>query len=537
MNKMHWQRNTAAWAIFLLGCLAVSAQSAAPQLYGITFFKNQLISIDPTTGQGTLVGNLNATLSGYGIAARYGRLYTFDPNTDQMVQINPATAAVGASINIGVTNLVGEGDLAFRSDGVGYLTSALNPDGSVANGFYTFDVVAGTSQKIGTTSETIDALAFNTNNVLYALGQDDVNLYIVNQTSGALTTVGALGVAMSSPFAGMTFGPDGTLYAAINDQLYTIDTTNGLATEVSTNVLDFGYSSVSGLAVQTPTPPTRLEGSTFFGNQLFAIDDTTGAGTLIGGFGSTVSPYGIATYSNVLYTFDPNNNRILPVNPNTGMAGPPINIGVTNLQGEGDLAFSTDGVGFLASALTPDGSMANDLYAFDVTTGSSYRIGTTDESIDALAFDTNNVLYALGQDDENLYTVNQSNGEMSYVGYLGVEINSPFSGMTFGPDGTLYAAINDQLYTIDKVLGTATPVSTIVLNFGFTSVSGLAFAPSPAQLTLFKEAGGYTLYWVGAGYTLLSSTNVAGPYTPTSNQANPIRVSVTGAPAFFRLQR
>ncbi|HEY4416848.1 MAG TPA: hypothetical protein VGO57_14245 [Verrucomicrobiae bacterium] len=537
MIKTLLQRTAAAGAIILLGCISVTAQDADQELYGITFFNNQLIAIDPATGQGTLVGSLNATLSGYGIAARYGRLYTFNPNSDQIVEINPATAAVGRTINIGVTNLLGEGDLAFRADGTGFLVSALHADTSVANDFYTFDVIAGTSHKLGSTTVSVDALAFDGGNVLYALGQDDVNLYIVDQTNGTMTAVGPLGVAMSSPFAGMTFGPDGNLYAAINDQLYLVDKTTGAASVVSTNVLDFGFSSVSGLAFQAPQSATRLEGVTFFGNQLFSIDPRSGEGTLIGSLGGNISAYGIAVQTNTLYTFDPNNDQVLSVNPNTGFAGAAVNIGVSNLRGEGDLAFRSDGTGFLASALTTNGTPANDLYAFDVATGTSTRVGTTVESIDALAFDTNDVLYALGQDDQSLYTVNQTSGAMTLVGPLGVALSSPFAGMTFGPDGTLYAAINDQLFTIDKVLGTAMAVSTNVLDFGFSSVSGLAFAPSPAQLTITKEAAGLTLYWFGSGYTLLSSTNVAGPYTTAGIQDNPGRIPAGNQQMFFRLQR
>src|ERR1700761_5822635 len=99
MNKTLLRRTAAAWAMLLLGCLSVTAQDADQLLYGITFFQNQLIAVDPATGQGTLIGPLNATLSGYGIAARYGRLYTFNPNVNQIVEIDPATAAVGRSIN------------------------------------------------------------------------------------------------------------------------------------------------------------------------------------------------------------------------------------------------------------------------------------------------------------------------------------------------------------------------------------------------------------------------------------------------------
>jgi hypothetical protein len=537
MNKTLLQRSVAAGAAVLLGCFSMSAQTTGQQLYGITFFSNELISVDTNTGAGTLVGSLDATLSGYGIAARYGRLYTFDPNSDQIVEINPATAAVGNYISIGVTNLQGEGDLAFRSDGVGFLASALHADGSVANDFYTFDVIAGTSHRLGTSTMTIDALAFDATNNLYALAKDDDNLYLVNQSTGAMTVVGSLGVEVSSPFAGMTFGTDGTLYAAINDQLYTINKTTGAASFGGGDVEDFGFSSISGLAFQTPQPPTRLVGITFFGNQLFSVDTTDGAGALIGNLGATVSAYGIATQSNTLYTFNPNNDEIVAVNPTTGAIGNAINIGVTNLQGEGDLAFRSDGLGFLASALHNNGSVDNGLYTFDVVGKTSQRIGTTTESIDALAFDTNGVLYALGQDDDMLYTVNASSGAMTSVGPLGVGMSSPFAGMTFGPDGTLYAAINDELYTVNKQSGAVSLTSTNVLDFGFTSVSGIAFAPSPAQLSLVSEGGSLVIYWVGAGYTLQSATNATGPYLTASVQGNPSRITMTSRQMFFRLVR
>ena len=258
MIKTLLRRTLVSGAFLLLGCFSLLAQNAGQMLYGITFFGNQLIAVDPTTGAGTLVGPLNATVSGYGIAARYGRLYTFNPNTDQIVEIDPATGALGNSINIGVTNMAGEGDLAFRSDGVGFLASSLHTNGSVANDFYTFDVIAGTSQRIGTTGGPIDALAFDSNNTLYALGQDGTNLSTVDQSDGTMNVVGPLGVSMSSPFGALTFGPDGTLYASINDQLYTINKSTGLATGMSTNVLDFAFSSVSGLAFAVPSTLPQL---------------------------------------------------------------------------------------------------------------------------------------------------------------------------------------------------------------------------------------------------------------------------------------
>ena len=535
LNRRHWRQSIMAAAVFLLSVLSLLAQDTNQQLYGITFFGNQLISINPNTGEGHRIGPLGTNISGYGIAARYSRLYTFNPNIDEIVEIDPATAGTHRSINIGVTDLQGEGDLAFRSDGVGFLTSALHADGSIANDIYTFDVIAGTSRRIGTTTLAIDALAFDPFDNLFALAKDDNNLYRIDETNGAMSRVGPLGISVNSPFAALTFAPNGVLYAAINDQLYAVNRFSGAASAVSTEVLDIGFSSISGLAFQTPEPPTRLVGITSFGNQLVSIDSTNGGASLIGNLGSTVSGYGIAMRSNVLYTFNPNTDQIETINPSTGQAGKTINIGVTNLQGEGDLAFRDDGVGFLSSALHADGSIDNGLYAFDIVTGTSARIGTTSEAVDALAFDTNNVLYALGQDDNTLYTINTNNGALTAVGPLGVGMSSPFAGLTFGPDGTLFAAINDRLYTIDKSSGLASATSTNVIDFGYSSVSGIAFAASPVQLHLELEAGSYVLYWSGMNGILQSATNVAGPYTTAAFQANPSRIEFTGSQRFFRL--
>jgi outer membrane protein assembly factor BamB len=205
--------------------------------------------------------------------------------------------------------------------------------------------------------------------------------------------------------------------------------------------------------------------------------------------------------------------------------------------GEGDLAFRNDGVGFLVSALHTNGSVANDLYTFDVIAGTSHRVATTSGPIDALAFDANNTLYALGQDGTNLYTLDQNSGILTVVGPLGIAMSSPFAGMTFGPDGALYAAINDQLYILNKTNGLATVASTNVLDFGFSSVTGLAFAlPSHPPLTLAPDGTNLVVFYSGTNSILQSSTNVTGPYMDAGITANPARIDATNAQMFFRLQ-
>lgn len=235
----------------LLGAGLAPAQTTV--LYGVTFFNNELITLDRTTGTGTLVAQLSEPVSPYGLGFRGTQLYTFDSDTDRIRQINPATGQVAGSINIGVGDLIGEGDLTFRADGMGFLSSALTADFEIANDLFRFDLNTGTSVRLGTTDVVLDGMVF-IGNTLYAIGQEaEASLYIVNQSNAALTLVGSLGVAMNSPFGGLALGSGGLLLGAINDRLYSISPVTGLASELSADVLDTGFGSLSGLA-SAPLP-------------------------------------------------------------------------------------------------------------------------------------------------------------------------------------------------------------------------------------------------------------------------------------------
>ncbi|MDQ6860726.1 MAG: DUF4394 domain-containing protein [Verrucomicrobiota bacterium] len=239
----------------------------------------------------------------------------------------------------------------------------------------------------------------------------------------------------------------------------------------------------------TPTPAPALFGSTFFGSGLVTVDPATGAATNVGSFGSDALAYGIATRNGRIYTFDQVTNRVREISKVSGKFSRSIDIGVSGLKGEGDIAFRpSDNVGFLASALNANNQPVNDLYTFTISetadVGVATRLGSSGVAIDAMAFDSSNTLYAIGQADGMLYTINQTTGAATAVGPLGVNTNSPVSGMTFAPDGKLYAAIDDRLHIINKATGAATPVSSSVINFGpyISSVSGLTFAPGAGTL-------------------------------------------------------
>lgn len=523
----------------LLGA-ASSAHAAANEhkLYGISFFKNELIRIDPATGAGVQVAQL-PNVSGYGLASYQGQLYTFDPNTQRIEQIDAASGEIVRSIDIGVEGLQGEGDLVIRNDGTGLLASALDKNANVVNDLYSFDLKSRTSTQLRSISEVvIDGMAVDSDGTVYVLGQGESNLYKLNSTNG-LDKVGSLGLVLNSPFAALTFGPEGTLYASIDDRLYSISKESGVASVVNTNVLDFSFSSVAGLAYAPAilNSGDQLFGLTFFGNELISVNLTNGLGIGVSTIGDMTMPFGLANRFGKLYTFSAETDDILEIDAGTGATLSRVNVGLPNLQGEGDMAFRSDGVGFVASALDANGNPNGGLYMFDLLAKTSSRLGTTTVAIDALAFDENDVLYALGQGEGMLYTVNLQNGMMSPIGGLGVAQNSPFAALTFGPGGVLYAAIDDRLYSVDKSTGRAAFVDPSVLDLNFSSVAGLAFGSTPGRLSVTRSGNQLIFSWMGSGFTLETAESVTGPYTPATSQQNPQSVAITDQNRFFRLRK
>jgi hypothetical protein len=245
---------------FIIGAAAATllvpaAAQAAPVLYGITFFGNQLITIDIATGAGTVVGPLDSSMGAYGLGTVGTDLYTFDQTADLLRELDPATGGTLNSVDLGIGNLTGEGAIDFRSDGTGFLTTA-SPGATL----YTF-TTAGSGTPVGGTSQVIDGLAFDSADVLYGLIQGGATLVTINQATGALTVVGPTGLGGSAVLGGLAFLDD-QLYAVLSTStasaLYTLDPGTGLATLVG----DVGIGGVSGIAfldtTQAPEPASLL---------------------------------------------------------------------------------------------------------------------------------------------------------------------------------------------------------------------------------------------------------------------------------------
>ncbi len=213
MKKLVFATVTAGVLALSAGFTTAHAQvtSSDQVLFGITFFKNELIKIDPTTGVGSLVMDIGSTESGYGLTTFNGALYTFNPNTSSLDRLSTVDGRVLSSTGLSVTGLAGEGDVVIGADGEGFLASAFDPSGAPTHPIYRFDANTGVAVELGGTAVAIDGLALDnqTPSTLYALGQGDAvdadpatvetELYTVNQLTGALTPVGPIGVAAEQP--------------------------------------------------------------------------------------------------------------------------------------------------------------------------------------------------------------------------------------------------------------------------------------------------------------------------------------------------
>lgn len=254
----------AAIAIAVTTFSNIAAANAIELLLAVANFNTSnetLVSIDRNTGLATAIGTLDSQMAPFGLSDRGGQLYTYDQLAQRIREIDPNTGATLATIDVGISPF-GEGAIAFRSDGIGFMGSG---------GLFTFDVTGPSGSFInnyfGFSPPSMDGMDFDpVTGVLYGIssaftgGAPNQNkLYTIDEVTATPTIVGATGVSDPN-LGGLTFTEDGTLYAILNGQLYELNTSTGAATLVGSTG---GFSAISGLTAITladavPEPGTTL---------------------------------------------------------------------------------------------------------------------------------------------------------------------------------------------------------------------------------------------------------------------------------------
>jgi len=233
-----------------LTCYLCPVIARAEALYAVSFSTparaGLLLKIDPETGQGTEVGEVADDFSPMGLIAVKNRLYTFDQVRDEILEIDPSSGSILNSINIGngeVREIFGEGGMAIRSNGVGYVLDA-------AGELYRFSLDPPASVLVADQFPfNINGIAFDAQDQLYGYSTNLGKLILIDEVAGTFEEVGALGTGTGS-LGGLAFRSDGMLFAAFESRLMQISTITGAATEIGS----IGYLNVAGLTFLVPEP-------------------------------------------------------------------------------------------------------------------------------------------------------------------------------------------------------------------------------------------------------------------------------------------
>jgi hypothetical protein len=244
----------AAFSALIAGAVVASVAhgQTTPDIYGITF-SGQLLGINSTTGAATLIGNTGITSC---------ESLERDPTTGQLLMIgqanrlyrvNPVTAAATL---IGNTGFQWVESMAYdAATDTMYGSASSNSDIS-AEKLVTINLTTGVATTVADFSSfgDVDALAISPSGTLFATQYSSTSFASVDKLTAAVSPIGTTPLYL----AAMDFAPNGTLFATrlgnLNGggiaSLYVIDPATGASTLVGAT----GFSHISGLVANVPTP-------------------------------------------------------------------------------------------------------------------------------------------------------------------------------------------------------------------------------------------------------------------------------------------
>jgi DNA-binding beta-propeller fold protein YncE len=216
-------------------------------------------------------------------------------------------------------------------------------------------------------------------------------------------------------------------------------------------------------------------------SNLYRIDESTGAATLIGDTGFTDMGGLAFNAANVLYGYTP--GALYTIDTTTGAATRMGLLGSNHP--EGGLAFQP-GTGVLFAVKSV---LADELVTINTSTGASTTVGllgSAGRDTSGLAFAADGTLFgvALGPSPDQLIRIDTITGAATAIGPLGTNVLTPtVGGLEIDPDsGILYYSDNQNLYSVNKTTGAATLIGA----HGVSGMAGLAAGnpgvPEPATL-------------------------------------------------------
>jgi hypothetical protein len=254
-------------------------------LYGVTFYDHQLLRLDPATGGAALITNFAEPFRLQDVAAWDHRLYVLTAS-NLVREVDPGTGRILREF-AGRQDWGGEGAMAFRADGLLFVSASQGAVGTLAS-FNLSSLKLSLITAVDALQPSLDGLAWNAQGRLYGLRQGSAPaLYTVDPQTGTTALVGSFGQSFpQATLGGLAFGPDGTLYAvlgsSLESRLYKVDPATGSALFIGA----IGLPGLSGIAFCVPPPgplliqhePAQLTLSwpTVNGGQLLAAPDLAG---------------------------------------------------------------------------------------------------------------------------------------------------------------------------------------------------------------------------------------------------------------------
>jgi hypothetical protein len=216
----------------------------------------------------TLRSSIFTGLACFALTGTIGKATQVIATTNQgdVLQYNTATG----SYTLLATNPAVLWGVGYSSRGVLYANDSENAPNT---GFYSVNADTGTLTSLGVVngssiSGTGTLTAPVSGGTLYYLDHSN-DLYTLNPSTGAATTVGATGISVAGSWD-LSFAPNGNLYAAVNENFYRINPITGVGTFIGAT-----GQQIQGLIAGDG----GLYG--FAGLSMYSIDLATGALTFV----------------------------------------------------------------------------------------------------------------------------------------------------------------------------------------------------------------------------------------------------------------
>ena len=203
-------------------------------------------------------------------------LMTIDTQTMQVYEINTSNASVTSVVNV-QSGFTGINSMDVWEDGTSIVHSNA---GSVLS---SFDVCQGTGSELGETGVVaMGGISFGSGNLLYGLDSGNNTVMQLNINGGPSSVVGSLGTSIGNNGMAYDCSTD-TLYGADAQQnrIFTVDPNTGVASNFKSTTVPF-----ASVGLEFDHSTGMLFAAT--GSQLWTIDPSTGASSLIGSFGGVL---------------------------------------------------------------------------------------------------------------------------------------------------------------------------------------------------------------------------------------------------------